>query len=520
MSQDSSKKKTKEQKKKPKVIYRPTGRFDHILFESVFKEKKPYFLIFQDGKFSLVDKLDYGDEILLPLIHEMFPYRPYTLDDEMLKELNSRIPDVKELYGLVYGEYEVFLDLEPHYKTLEVIQTLESYQQHKLMTTSYLYHQGDNNSGKSRALDIHNFLDYRPLYSPSLPPADVYSFLGYHEEGCGTILEDEAEDLGKPRYEEKMKLYRVGYRKGATVPRIEFVGRGTRKQRFFKAFCCKVFAGLWLPRDKGFKQRCIPISMVEGDPEKDEFILEDFSRFNNIKVKLLAWHMKTFFDTIPNIETGLGGRIKELWKPKLQMAYGTEVYDIISALTKEVLKRKEEQRRSCLEAYITRAVMTSYVSFEGREIPFSSIWDVLKNKLGVADSNEIEDKAGIVIGVNTPTFSTVSKTTVGLKLGSIFGGEKHLRTKLGRTWSFDRDKLLKLAKRYRLEPKDVNGLKGLNGFLGTNGFKKDRKAEEGEGKSEKRIEPKNRLDHLNHLGNEELVTKKKRTIEEIFEEFV
>ena len=494
MSQNNDKKKTQEKKKKPKIIYRPTGRSDHMLFESVFNEKKPNFLIFQDGKFSLVPELNYGDEIIRPLTQEMFPYRPYTLDSEMLKILNSRILDVKELYDLVYGEYEVFLDLEPQYKTLETIQTLESYQQHKLMTTSYLYHHGDNDSGKSRALDIHNALDYRPLYSPSLPPADVYSFLGYHEDGNGTILEDEAEDLGKPRYEEKMKLYRVGYRKGATVPRIEFVGRGTRKQRFFKAFCCKTFAGLWLPRDKGFKQRCIPISMVEGDPEKDEFIREDFPRFNRIKVMLLAHRMKTYFDIIPKIETGLSGRIKELWKPKLQVAYELKAYDVISALAKEVLKRKEEQRRNCLEAYITRAVIVGYRLFKGREIPFSSIWELLKKNLGIAVKNELKDGRDVVIGVSTSLFGKVSKTTIGLKLGSIFGAEKHLRSNLGRTWRFDKGKLLKLAKKYRLE--DING---LNSFLGTNDFKNDKEKES----NKKGIIPKNRLDHLDHLQAEE-----------------
>jgi len=171
--------------KDKKVTYSVAGVIGNIPYESVFYNSEPAFLLLQNERFSIVSKISAGIE-LLPLKKEMFPYRPYSLDDEKLAFLNSWKLNVQELYDEIYREYDTFLDVDPKFKALNSIQTMESYQQSKLMTTSYLYHHGDNGSGKTRVLDLHNGLDYRPLFSSSLPAADVYTYLGYHEEGCGT----------------------------------------------------------------------------------------------------------------------------------------------------------------------------------------------------------------------------------------------------------------------------------------------------------------------------------------------
>ena len=476
-----------DKEKKAKHIYRPCGTYGKIVYESIFYEGKPAFLVLTRDGLKVVPELNIKAEglIIHPLERHGFPYNPYSLDSEGLEFLKTWTPDPAFLYKLVYGEYNAFLDLEAEYKVLETAQTLETYQQHKLMTTSYPYHFGGNDSGKTRALEVHRELDYRPLLSPSLPSADVYTYLGYHEEGCGTILEDEAERLNKPRYEEKLKIYRAGYRKGAMVPRIEFPKRGARIQRFYKAFCCKCFAGLWIPNDRGFAQRCIPIPMVEGDPEKDEFTKDDFPRFNKTRLGLLVWRMKTYFDPLPPIDTKLSGRIKELWKPKLQVGWLLPSRKIIEDLAIKEMRRKDEERRSRLEAYIARAVIKVYVGLEGHEMPFSSIWNQLILELGLDDKAE-EDGS-----LNTSMFGKVTKTTVGLKLGSIFGGERHHRGKVGRTYTFQRDRLVKLARRYRLKEEFVNGLKGLNGSKGVKTL-----LPRGE---ETPIPPKNRLNRLDRL---------------------
>lgn len=70
---------------------------------------------------------------------------------------------------------------------------------------------------------------------------------------------------------------------------------------FFEIFSCKCFAGTWLPKDRAFRDRCIKIPMVEGQPEKDEIKDEDIERFGRLRLKLLAWRMMTYFEPLPEI---------------------------------------------------------------------------------------------------------------------------------------------------------------------------------------------------------------------------
>jgi hypothetical protein len=427
-----------------KPTYRSTGVEGNLVYESIFFKGKPAFLMYSTPQ----DRLTIEHELLIegkatyPLKSEMFPYSPYAFDEEMLKATKEGNPDPRELYDLVYKEFDTFLDLDARFKTLETVATLETYIQHKLSTTSYLFHYGDNDSGKSRALDIHNYLDYRPLLSSSLPQADVYSYLGYREEGCGTILEDEAENLDRPRYGEKMKLYRQGYRKGATVPRIEFTRTGERIVRYFRAFCCKIFAGLWIPNDKGFSQRLIPVYMVKGIPKKDEIAEQDLKRFNEVRARLLAWRMRTYNDPLPEIHTELSGRIKELWKPKIQVASLFGVEGIIAQLADEARKEREEEVAASFEAFLSKAVMKSWLELGSQEIPFTILWENLKYVLG-GDCLETPNAIS-----NTP-FGSISKTHVGLKLKGVCGG-KPSRKKKERTYLFDIEVLPKLAKKYNI----------------------------------------------------------------------
>jgi hypothetical protein len=252
---------TEDNKGEGKPVYRVCGVVGELVFESVYYNGKPEFLIFHKGteKFMVAENLLGEGVLYLPYRKDMYPYRPYTLNEDMLKFINSWVPSNEEIYKMVYEEVDTFLDMELIYKILEADHILETYQQHKIISTSHLGFVGEPESGKSNALEVINGLGYRTLSSASLPAADVYRFLGDHEEGCGTILEDDAERLDQPRYEEKMKLYKSGYKKGKTVPRMEFTKKGTAIQRFFNSFCCKDFAMRYLPNDTALRGTGIKI---------------------------------------------------------------------------------------------------------------------------------------------------------------------------------------------------------------------------------------------------------------------
>jgi len=164
-------------------VYQASVVIEDLLFESVFCQKKPMFLLFQKRKFSLESKLDLDEVELLPLKRIMFPYRPYTVTMRDINAFNSQKSDICGIYKRVFDEIDLFLHLEDEYKVLSAVCVLETYNQHKLLSTSYPFYHGGNNSGKTRALEMHNNLSYRPLLSASLPAADVYTYLGFDEEG-------------------------------------------------------------------------------------------------------------------------------------------------------------------------------------------------------------------------------------------------------------------------------------------------------------------------------------------------
>jgi len=451
----NEKKRSKKEDAKIRMhMFRARGVHGTVVYESIFFKGKPAFLLYSksQNRFTIEYELQVNEDTIYPLQKKMFPYRPYTVDEALLEYLNSENLDASALYQEVFNEFNKFLYLELQWKKLSAVQTLETYKQQKLLTTSYLFYQGDNDSGKSQAGYVHNYLDYRPLFSISLPNADVYSYLGYHDEGCGTIIEDEAEDLGRRRYEEKMKLYRSGYKKGATVPRIEFDSYGERIQKFWKAFCCKIFDGLCLPNDQGFRQRCIPINMVQGIPEKDEITERDKLRFDGIKIKLLAWHMKTYFDDLPKVETSLRGRVKEIWKPKLQIAalVGKALFDAMEALSLDAKKEKDEEVRESMQAYLTKAVIKCCMEQQGTmEISFADIWDKLRKVLGAYDDIEHPNEIRSYVG-------TITKAQAGAMLNAVLGGRRSRKGKSrSRTYTFDPQKLRDLAVKYSISPVEL-----------------------------------------------------------------
>ena len=442
--------KEKEKKKRePPKRYVPSFVLGKTIYESVIFEWRPVFLSWNGKEWFRHQNLDFEDSILMPLEREMCPYRPYYLTKDDFESIKTWNPTRQQIYDKVFGEFDIFLDLEREYKALNTAFTLETYEQQKIESTSYLNPFGDNDSGKTRGLELHNYLDYRPLLSSALPPADIFNFIGYHEEGTGTILEDEAHELRRDRDIEKLKIYRSGYRKGAVAPRIVEPSSKERAQRFYRTFCCKMLAGLYPVPDRGVNQRCIPIPMVWGIPEKDRIRKEDKIRMDGIKLGLLVWRMKHYFDPLPDINIELSGRTRELWESKLQVVQGLEHEKYIKHLALRSAREKAKERAESLEGYITKALYKIDAGSEA-ELEFSAIWITLLDELGIPTEEHGKES------VECPALGyKLSKKTVGRRLKSVFGGIPNFRHKLGRTWKFKKWKLERLAKKFYLYDLDV-----------------------------------------------------------------
>jgi hypothetical protein len=387
---------------KPKLKVREVLSFvfpDECVAEAIgirnaLGEYDPALLILSPEGFRVEREIMVGDTIFRGANSD--PYEPYVVED--LENVKSRV----ELVNEIYAEVNRFIDVSEEEKAIFTAYVLMSYCPELFEKVPYLYLVGDNSSGKSHTLQLLAYLCYRPLYGVSIPPADIYSYLGKEKSDPPlTILEDEFQ--GSDRDTEKMKIYKAGYKRGARVPRIAIDQNGRRRQEFYNAFGPKVVAAEKLIENKGFLERCIVIEMVEGKPEKDHYDREDEARFARLRAELLKWRMAVLAgrEKLPELELGwLEGRDRELYLPLLTVLEGTPLYSILEEYIREEIKRKREEKRGSLEAQVAAVVLELAKGF-GAEIPFPRIWDRLKERVN-----------GVVPSYSTIAIETVMDTEV------------------------------------------------------------------------------------------------------------
>jgi len=423
----------KEKKEKKKFVpKKDSGLCDQGYFEVVFNDT-PSFLVKTDNGFEVVETVTVDGEEFEPKTPQMYPYKPYGV-------YKDELPSVNELWHKIRAEFEVFLDVEPIWKDVSATCVLLSYQQEQLVTVPYLYFVGDNESGKSTAIQLLGWLCYRPLSGVSVPPADIYGYLG-DSNTIPTILEDELQGIYKDV--DKIKIYKAGYKVGAKVPRTIMLEHD-RVIKYYNTFSFKAFASENLPRVKGFIERCIFITMVEGYPQKEwsDLTTEDVERFQTLRNMLLKWRLETRNDPLPELHVPFRGRIKELWKPILQVVYDTPVYETLFNFVDSQIKERLDAKQNTLEGHIVKAVFKLY---HGEPLPFSSIWNYLQDDLSGKIHPDKPHK------MDTADFGMVTKQKVGYRLREVLSGTRkvvRLPDGLIRMWHFDQEKLRRIIRKY------------------------------------------------------------------------
>jgi hypothetical protein len=452
-----------EPKLKNRFIHRT--RIGNVVYEAVIFMGSPSFLGYdRDRGFFIENEIETATERLLPVTKEMVPYRPYTINCETWREIQdgSFVPDKQELYDLFYDKIDTYLDLEPKYKALISAQIFESYIQFKLNAVGYLFVEGPKDSGKSRVLDMIANLGYRPLSGLGINAANIYNYIGSDEENEGqvTILEDEIDPKNEKKTDmaERLKIYCSGYRRGGTVPRILDAGSSDRMQIYYRTFCSKAFAGYSKPKDDAFNSRCIELPMTTGEPECDELLPEDLPDFDRVKLKALVWRMKTYADKLPERELPLKGRMKEVWKCKILSVADTSAEAVMTEMSQEDIKEKEEANRETLEGRVLQAVFDLGTYLSWQPIEFRTIWGYLLRILGL-DEHEYESLLEHGSSVYLGGMSTsVSYVSVGRILLSVLHGKRTLSKKVGRLYIFEEKTIMRLAKSYGLQPNDMDKL--------------------------------------------------------------
>lgn len=415
--------------------HKASGLAEEGPFEAIYHNNQPAFLVKNRDEFQVLESVTNQGHKVVPKEIGEFPYHPYGYYEHA-------IPNREDLFWRVQNEVDTFVDVDPIWKDYGAACVLLSYQQEKLLTVPYPFLLGDNESGKSSFLSVLASLCFRPMLSIAIPAADVYGYLG-DTDSPGMILEDEAQGLDKDW--EKVKIYKAGYAQGATVPRTLMLPHG-RKIEFYRCFCFKVFAAEKMPTVKGFTERCVPIPMFYGDPKKawTERDIEDLKRIYELRNILLKWRLASQLEwSLPNPNLSFKGRMRELWKPILQVTHGLPIYETLLNFAQKQAQERLTGKQSTLEGHIVKVVAELYQ--KDQHIPFTAIWDALVVDLEAKLDDKKPNK------MDTPEFGDITKQRIGYRLHEVLGGNKRsYRSKEGftKTYEFSDEKLRRTMKNY------------------------------------------------------------------------
>jgi hypothetical protein len=429
--------------KKTRKQMKDSGVTSNGCFEAIYHDGKPCFLVWNSENFSTVESLEVDGQAFYPKEQKNIPYESYGF-------YGGSVPNREELFWKVRSEFQSFIDVESIWKDVLSAFVLLSYQQEKLQSAPYIFLYGDNESGKSTVLQLLKFLSYRPLYGVTIPAADIYGYLE-DSDSVGTVLEDEIQGIHKDI--DKVKIYKAGYKRGATVPRT-IITQHDRIIKYYGVFSLKACASEQLPTVKGFRERFIEIPMVEGYPEKEwsDITKEDLDRLHNLRNMLLKWRMLSREWQLPEVQLSMKGRVKELWKPLLQITHGLTVHDGLLRFVEDQKNERLSTKQNTLEGHIVKIISSLYN--QGCEvIPFSDIWQGLVSDL----DGKLDDKKPHVM--DTSDFFQVTKNKIGYRLREVLSGKtKPIREKdsegndvVVKAYVFDPEKLRRIAKKYGYE---------------------------------------------------------------------
>ncbi|MGB6462860.1 MAG: hypothetical protein WBF38_01370 [Nitrosotalea sp.] len=371
-----------------KPIRKIKGRIENYYVESILVDGKPHFLCcsISDSSLTLRQNVETEDMVYQPIDASQCGYLPYSFTSSEITELMTEKMDREQLLDGIKFETDRFISLPDIGRHLILGDILLTYCQEWINTLHYPFFVGETESGKSSALHLVKWLGYRCMLGEDIPQADVYNFLGSDEEGCGTIAEDEAQELW--RNSEKIRTYKSSYSKGSVKARIIGVDSLGKHQIFYKTFCPKWFAGEILPQDKGFLERLAIVHMAEGRPQSNikRLTNEEKERLAKLRNRLLIWKIQNIGVGIERIESGLIQRDQELWEDYLSTVQGTKYFEGCKNVVAFYVKQRHDAIQNSLEAKIFACVIDKLD--ENLEVQFHELWSNIITQLsGHVDKN-------------------------------------------------------------------------------------------------------------------------------------
>jgi hypothetical protein len=170
---------------------------------------------------------------------------------------------------------------------------------------------------------------------------------------------------------EKLKMYKSGYTKGFKVPKSEKPSESLGfEQEGYHTFGFKAFAAERMPvstKAKGFRDRTIQMPCSFGFPEHD---IQDainnaddpiykplLAELDELRNRLLEYRIIHYHDPIPNIDTRLQAREKQLWNPLLRVFQNTQTYDTLRKVAIEFVNESRERKSHTHTAFMLNIII-------------------------------------------------------------------------------------------------------------------------------------------------------------------
>jgi hypothetical protein len=452
----SHKQRDKDKENKPSIpAYKYSNDRKGPLHESVILAGLPMFIKYENGQVKAVEYKEEPSRIIRPPRKEQYPYPPYEFSniDEVQKFINeAKNTKIESLNLKANGIVRKYVEQEEDIIIIYTADIVWSYSQDLFPTTHYINLTGDTENGKSTMGDLFQSLAYRPVKATGISAANYYRTLGTVEPGQCTIIEDEADNVEEDK--DKMKILKDGYQYNARVPKVNMNAKN-QNQNWFYAYGLKIMISekaLSPSKAKGLVERtltfhCKPaandnlVSIKEiamnppGDPEKQKLYRElmDFRKL------MLCHRLLHYSDPIPDIDTGLKNRDKELGGPLLRLFHDTKVLrDIKYALQKFLTERKAKKEK-IMESALAPLIVKLVSENNTLKLHATQIWDTLPNaipgRLNPRNPNEYQ----------TNEYGILYRNTLPQKIVDKFGAVRE-RQNNGIVLVFDEEKIKELER--------------------------------------------------------------------------
>ena len=235
--------------------------------------------------------------------------------DSGLPEEAAKEPNALELARFILEEY---VDLKPHEYITGALWVLHSHVFDRFMVSPRLaFTSPVNGCGKTTALAVIEQLAYRPQRMDNATPAVIYHLV---DQSRGTLLVDEADNLGLCDNGPLRAVLNSGHRKGGNVRRL-IKGR----PQSFSTFAPMAIAAIGsLPM--ALMRRSIVIHMEKtaggaGLKRFDTGDSETLRRINTVYGFIRRWAGdKPKLELNPDLPKDLKNRIADNWRPLIAIA--------------------------------------------------------------------------------------------------------------------------------------------------------------------------------------------------------